>query len=46
MTSNMVSMVSHGLFERMTCEESGFTRKSRKWVSGAAVGPKQTMQTM
>jgi hypothetical protein len=46
MTSNMVSMVSHGLFERMACEESGFTRKSRKWDFGAAVGLKQTMQTM
>lgn len=46
MTKNMVSMVSHGLFERMACEESRFTGKSEKCVSRAAVGPKQTMQTM
>jgi len=34
-----------GFAERLACEESGFTRKSRKWVSGPAVGLKQTPQT-
>jgi hypothetical protein len=31
--------------ERMTCEESAFTRKSIKWDLAPAVGLKQTTQT-
>jgi hypothetical protein len=34
-----------GFVERMTCEESGFTRKSTKWHLAPAVGLKQTLQT-
>jgi hypothetical protein len=39
-------MVSHGLFERMACEERQYLRKTKISSFGPSVGLKQTMQTM